>query len=163
MVNLKFTLPECGTIGPMSAETAAEALRQVRYGRDFQVPAKVLARIPADDACRVLPEFGRSLATYVLHTDFWQIVWLNRLRGLRAPSMLEDWREATPSEWPAIREQFLAHLDEAVALAEAQPFTHRMKGDEAAVKVLLEIALHDAYHVGQFVLLKRSLRRADPD
>lgn len=147
----------------MSAETAAEALRQVRDGRDFQVPAKVLARIPANDACRVLPEFGRSLATYVLHTDFWQVVWLNRLRGLRAPSMLADWREATPDQWPAIRKQFLTNLDAAVALAEAKPFQHKMKDDATAVKILLELALHDAYHVGQFVLLKRALRRTEPD
>ncbi len=147
----------------MSAKTAAEALRQVRDGRDFQVPAKVLARISAADACRSLPEFGHSLATYVLHTDFWQVVWLNRLGGLRAPSMLADWREATPDQWPAIRESFLSNLDAAIAIADGQPFHHKMKGDDAAVKVLLELALHDAYHVGQFVLMKRALRRADQD
>lgn len=147
----------------MSAEAAAEALRQVRDGRDFQVPAKVLARISADDACRVLPEFGRSMATYVLHADFWQVVWLNRLRGLRAPSMIDDWREATPEQWSTIRDQFLANLDAAVSLAEANPFQHKLKDDATAVKVLLELALHDAYHVGQFVLLKRALRRAEAD
>jgi len=140
-----------------ATDVAAEALRQVRDGTDFQAPARVLNRISAKRACLTLPEFGYSLATYVLHTDFWQIVWLNRLNGLRAPNMLADWRVASPGEWPDIRSGFLAHLDQAIAFAEAEPFSHSMRTDERALKVLLEIAVHDAYHVGQFVLLKRAL------
>lgn len=138
---------------------AAEALRQVRDGTDFAVPAKVLSRIPAGKACLTLPEFGYSLATYVLHADFWQVIWLNRLTGQRSPSMLEDWRVARAAEWPDIRRGFLSRLDHAIALAEAEPFHHASKSDEIAIKLLLEIAVHDAYHVGQFVLLKRALAR----
>jgi hypothetical protein len=143
----------------MCPKTAAEAMRQVREGRDFQMPSKILSRIPASEACRVVPGLGYSLATYVLHTDFWQIVWLNRLTGKRAPSFMKDWRVAEEHEWAEIRTSFLEHLDEAIALAEAEPFLHSMKSDAKAVEVLLQIAVHDAYHVGQFVLVKRALRQ----
>lgn len=144
----------------MTHDTAAEALRQLRDGMDFQVPAKVLSRIPASQACLTLPEFGYSLATYVLHTDFWQVVWLNRLTGKRAPSLTKDWQVAREEDWPTIRTDFLAHMDEAIALAEAHPFKHAMKTDDRAVITLLQIAMHNTYHVGQFVLLKRALRQA---
>ena len=142
-----------------ASSVAAEALRQVRDGTDFAMPSKVLSRIPAEKACLMLPEFGYSLATYVLHSDFWQVIWLNRLTGQRAPSMLADWQVAEPEDWPSIRFGFLNRLDQAIALAEAEPFLHAMKSDDLAIKVLLEIAVHDAYHVGQFVLLKRALAR----
>lgn len=143
----------------MDPATAAEALRQVRDGRDFQSPAKVLARVAAKDACRTLPEFGYSLATYVLHTDFWQVMWLGRLRGGKTPSITEDWRVAQEHEWEDIRRQFLANFDACVQLAENIPFAHQLKRDDRAVAMLLQIAVHNAYHVGQFVLIKRALRR----
>lgn len=144
----------------MCPKTAAEAIRQLRDGRDFQVPAKVLSRIPATAACRVVPGLGYSLATYVLHADFWQVVWLNRLTGTRAASFTQDWRVPEEHEWEHVRGDFLKHMDEAIALASAEPFTHRLKSDDKAVEMLLQFAVHGAYHVGQFVLLKRALRSA---
>ncbi len=138
---------------------AAEALIQVRDGRDFAPASTILKSITAEKACLTLSDLGYSLATYVLHTDFWQVVWLNRLTGNRAPNITKDWRVAEPAEWAAIREAFLTHLDQAIAIAQSRPFTHSMKSDDVAIRTLLQIAVHNAYHVGQFVLLKRAVNR----
>ena len=145
------------------AEVALEALVQVRQGRDFSPPAQVLNRITSAKACLDVPELGGSLATYVLHADYWQSVWLNRLKGLPVSSILSDWRVPGPSEWPLIRIQFLDHLDEAISISQAVPLHHNLRDDDMAVDLLLRIAVHDAYHVGQFVLWKRALSKLRPD
>ena len=144
----------------MDPKVAVLALKQVRDGRDFPSPRQILNRIPAQRACEKCEPFACSLATYVLHTDFWQVLWLNKLRGLPGPKMFDDWREPSASEWHEVRTGFLQRLDDAISFAEAQPFDHQLKTDEDAVATLLQIAVHDAYHVGQFVLLKRAIRHA---
>lgn len=135
---------------------ALEALVQVREGKDFPAPRQVLNRIKPEDACRRLPEFGYSLADYVWHADFWQRIWLARIVGEPAPSITEDWRRVEPHEWEATRASFLANLDRAVELAEST-------NDPQHVTRLLQIAVHDAYHIGQLVLVKRALKRARQD
>ncbi|MCC7433081.1 MAG: DinB family protein [Methanoregulaceae archaeon] len=135
---------------------AHEALIQVREGRDFPPPRQILNRVKPDDACRLVPFVSRSLAELVWHTDFWQQIWLARLEGSRARSITEDWYRPGPEEWEATRDRFLLNLDRAVEIAETGQ--HRMKSDEIAERVLLQIAVHNTYHVGQWVLVKRALR-----
>lgn len=139
---------------------AHEALIQVRDGRDFPPPRQILNRVNPMDACRRVPTLGRSLAELVWHTDFWQQIWLARLEGNRARPITEDWFQPEPEAWEETRERFLDNLDRAVAIAESGQ--HRMKSDEIAERVLLQIAVHNAYHVGQWVQVKRALRN-DPD
>jgi len=139
---------------------AHEALIQVREGRDFPPPRQVLNRVRPEDACRRVEVLGRSLAELVWHADFWQQIWLARLTGERARPITEDWYRPPPEEWNDTRERFLSNLDRAVAIAESGE--HRMRSDEIAERVLLQIAVHDAYHIGQWVLIKRALRN-EPD
>ena len=121
-------------------------------------PASVLRGIKPEDAAKLPPGFKYSLLTLVEHTDFWQRIWLAGLRGGKRPDMTKDWRIPSPEEWPTVRQSFLGGLEEAVAIASAEPFVHKKRSDENAVNTLLKIAVHDAYHVGQFVLLKRAVR-----
>jgi uncharacterized damage-inducible protein DinB len=139
-------------------ELAAESLRQVRDGLDFPAPRTILSRISNVDASRIPTGFKYSLITLVEHTAFWQTTWINRLKGKRSLSFMHDWRVPEPNEWPEVRERFLAGLNEALAIAESKPFHHSMKSDEAAIRTILQIAVHDAYHIGQLVTLKRALR-----
>ncbi len=135
---------------------AAQTLIQLRDGWDFPKPRQILSTVKAEDAARIPPGFKYSLLTLVEHTRFWQEIWLCRLRGGRRPDMTKDWRIPDPSEWPAIRKAFLEGLDEAIAIAGAEPFVHQAKDDAAAIDKLIQIAVHDTYHVGQFVLVKRA-------
>lgn len=142
----------------MDRLTAAEALRQVLKGKDFQTPAAVLSRITSQAATRVPNGAPYSIATNIAHADFWQRLWLCRLKGLRRPRIQDDWRVPEAGEWAHTRSSFLEGMQEALDIAESRPFKHEMKSDEAAIKTLLEIAIHNAYHIGQVALLKRLLK-----
>ena len=56
-----------------------------------------------------------------------------------------------------IRDQFLAGLERALEVARSDPFEHKMKSDAIAIKTLLQVVVHDSYHIGQINLLKRHL------
>lgn len=139
----------------------AEALLQVRQGMDFAAPSKVL-KISAERAVAKKDGWPYSIADNIAHADYWQCVWLARLMGERRPKMdpkLWDWPVVLAEQWHEVRAGFLQNLDRSLEIATANPFVHKMKTDEAAAKALLEIAIHDAYHIGQAVLLKRLLER----
>ncbi len=141
----------------------AEALRQLIEGDDFQTPAKLVARIKASQACKVLPGLPYSIATNVAHTDIWNQVWLNRLTGEPKFNPFPDFPVIAESDWSKVRAMFLRNLERASELATSDPFAHRCSSDEAAKKLLLKIAVHTSYHLGQIVLLKRALRAVDSE
>ena len=142
----------------MDAKTAAEALRQVWEGADFPAPKSVLSNVKAEDAEMVPKGFKYSLITLVEHCNLWNGIWVGRLVDRKRPDMTKDWRVPKASEWPEVRRNFIEVLEEALEIAESKPFRHKMQSNEAAVKTLLNIAVHTAYHVGQFVLVKRAVR-----
>ena len=144
----------------MSHSTVAEALQQVIEGADF-ASAKRLVNIKADLACAKKEGFPYDIATNIWHGDYWNRLWLARIRGEKRPSgniWSEDWQEPTAAEWPDVKRRFLENLDAALAIAKAEPFVHAMKSDEEAITRLNQIAVHTAYHVGQVALLKRMLK-----
>ncbi len=143
--------------------SALVTLRQVWEGKDFPAPKSVLSRISAEQAATVPIGFKYSLLTLVEHTDFWQRVWLNRLNGKKADSFMKDWRVPKPEEWPDIRASFLKNFEEALRIAATDPLEHKMNSDEIAIEVLTQIAVHNAYHIGQFVLLKRAVTKTASD
>lgn len=142
----------------MDRSILVETLRQVWEGVDIPAPESLLRNVSIDTAAKKLPWMPYSILTNVDHADFWQTIWLNRLKGLRAKSFIEDWKVPLPEEWPSIKTSFLNGFREAMAIAASEPFEHKMKSDEVAVKTLLQIAVHNAYHLGQVNLLKRELR-----
>jgi hypothetical protein len=141
----------------MDRSGAAEALRQVMEGVDIPKPESLL-NMSIEKASLKLAWMPYSILTNLVHADFWQQIWLDRLDGKRARSFTEDWKTPAPEEWPAVRARFMEGLRKAHAVATTTPFQHKLKYDEVAVKTLYQIAIHDAYHLGQINLLKRGLR-----
>ena len=139
-------------------EHVREALRQVIEGDDFDSPATLLKNIKAEAAVRVVPGFPYSLATNVAHTDIWNALWLTRLEGQPKFNPFPDFPEVSEEDWPKVRSAFLANLNRAYEIACAEPFEHSCKTDATATKLLLKIAVHTSYHLGQIKLLKRALR-----
>lgn len=138
-------------------EDVREALLQVIEGRDFTPPAELLKNVKADRACTVLPGLPYSLATNVKHTDIWNCVWLHRLEGKPKFNPFPDFPVVVPADWPQVRDEFLANLNRALEIATAEPFAHMCRKEETARKMLLQIAVHTSYHIGQMKLLKRAL------
>jgi hypothetical protein len=146
----------------MDPATVAETLRQVIEGDDFD-SAKRLVNIKAELANHRLAGFPYSIAGNIWHCDYWNRLWLARLTGEKRPAKnvwAEDWHDPEPDEWEPMRKSFLENLDHAHRIATAEPFAHKMKSDDLAIKTLNKIAVHTAYHVGQTVLLKRMLKSA---
>lgn len=141
-----------------SRAALAENFRQIISGADIPAPTSLLSRVRPQDAIAIPPGFPYSMATNLAHTVFWQDLWLKRLRGERAPSITKDWRVPEESEWEACRAEFLSGLDESLDWCTRAVFDHKMRSDEVATKTLTQIAIHDAYHLGQINLIKRVLR-----
>jgi hypothetical protein len=138
----------------------AEALRQVVEGDDFATPRGLLRTIKAETAVAVPTGAPYSIATNVAHAQIWQELWLCRLRGEPLPKIVmgQDFPEVSAKEWPDIRKAFVEGMEEAYAIACRDPFVHGAKDDETAIRTLLKISNHGAYHIGQVALLKRMLR-----
>ena len=129
----------------------ARSLRLLREGQDTHAPASVL-KISAARACRKLAPAPYSIAENLAHAYQWQRHWLAKLGvAERMPgSPIEwDWLPVAEAEWPEVRRGFLQGLDQAIEFAE------RVGHEEQAEFVLNQILIHDAYHLGQCVLLKR--------
>lgn len=144
----------------MDPITVAEALRQVIDGMDF-ASAKRLVNIKPEVALAKPDHWPYSIAGNIWHCDYWNRLWLARLLGEKRPAKniwAEDWHDPAIEEWPSIKKQFLENLSRTQTIASAQPFTHAMKSDDEAIKVLNQIAVHTAYHVGQVALMKRLLK-----
>jgi len=135
-----------------------EAMRQMLTGADFTDPTKLLSNVSSRAACARLDGVPYSIASNTRHTDIWNLVLLARLKGLPKVNPYPDFPVIAESDWPQVRRDFLANLEEAMQIASAEPFVHRCQSDEAARKLLLRIAIHSTYHMGQINLLKRMLR-----
>ena len=132
-------------------DTLADLYDQLASGVDIPAPKPLLSRIRPEDAARVLPGMPYSLLTNLKHMHFWQDLWLNKIKGGPRPTFLDDWKVPDASEFPALRAAFLKGFDEACALAHSKP-------SPEAAKDLVAIAIHNAYHLGQIKLIKRTLR-----
>ncbi len=140
-------------------DSIREALRQVLEGDDFESASTMLKNIKAEAAITILPGMPYSLATNVAHADIWNRIWIARLEGRPKFNPFPDFPEITADGWPEVRDSFIANLNQAYEIARSEPFVHKCKSEDAAMKVLLKIAVHTAYHLGQIKLLKRALRK----
>jgi uncharacterized damage-inducible protein DinB len=143
-------------------DTIVELFRQMEEGGDIPPARQVLSRLTPELAATKLPNWPYSILTNLAHAVFWQNNWLAHVRGERAQSFTNDWRVPDPSEFGSLRKEFLDGFAEARRIAESQPFDHKMKSDDIAIKTLMYIAIHNSYHLGQMNLLKRQLRLNKP-
>ena len=143
----------------MDRTTLAEAYRQILSGSDIPAPARLLNGIRPDKAAQRLPGFPYSLLENLWHAVFWQTIWLDRLDGKATMKFTEDWQSPPASDFSKLKAQFLTNVEKAHKLAAAKSFKHKMKSDEAAIKTLIALAIHDSYHIGQINVMKRVLRK----
>jgi uncharacterized damage-inducible protein DinB len=142
----------------MPHRALAELFRQTLSGADIADPRKLL-NMPAAKAAQRLPGFPYSILENLWHAVFWQAIWLDRLEGKATMRFTEDWQSPPASEFPALRQKFVANIERARKLTKAKTLKHKMKSDEAAVKTLVAMAIHDTYHLGQMNLIKRVMRQ----
>jgi len=136
--------------------------QQILEGWDIPTPQGVL-RLKQEDAVREVDAFPYPLVKNLAHAAYWQDIWLKMLEGTPRPPSMEvwknDWREPDPSEYATPRRQFIEGVKRARWFAGEGFSTHKCASDEKAVDLLLRIAIHDCYHLGQMNTLKRGLAK----
>lgn len=128
---------------------------------EFMEPSRILAGLSGAEATRRLPGSPHTIAELLAHLLFWQDRRLAFARG-EDPAWEEversDWRNVQPEEWDGLRQRFLdgfapfaACAADQGAMAENLPY-----GRNFGLSLASQ-TLHNAYHLGQIVLLRQLL------
>ncbi len=138
----------------------------------FTPPRRIFKEIPGDLRHARPAGVAHSIAEELWHIVYWQenmLAWARR-RPLPYPSSSsEGWvslDECSDAEWGSLIARFDQALDEASRLA-AQP-AHALSEQDTSydepgaprvtrLDVLIDMAVHDAYHLGRIVQLRQML------
>ncbi|MEO8678518.1 MAG: DinB family protein [Vicinamibacterales bacterium] len=139
----------------------------------YAPPAHVLEDLSDAEAVRRIEGAPHSVAEIVAHLVFWQEWFLSRARGVSAPMVgaAAGWPPAPAGSWNEMRERFLSGAREGVSLGsraeraaqrlapaiEFPPLSHYTVTD-----ALTHVAIHNAHHLGQVVVLRQLLGRWPP-
>jgi hypothetical protein len=140
--------------------TSAAGVREMlRGGGEFVEPAEILSDLTEAQALTVPAGSPHSIAQIVSHMQFYQGAQAAGVRGEAwpKPEHLDDtFAVPAPGAWPALVASFLAGIEELAKLAEERAEVTSPQRDDTSVGYdLAESALHNAYHCGQIVLLRR--------
>lgn len=139
---------------------SADELRMLLEGAwEFLHPREVLHGITPQDACRALPGCPHTIAQLVAHMLWWQrrrIAFVRQENPGEFALQVDDWPDVKPEDWDGLVEAFFATLAEMQQLADDPEAMRRIlfEGRNAGF-TLTSHACHNAYHLGQVVLLRR--------
>lgn len=142
--------------------TTPEAVVELlRGGGEFNEPERILSDLTAEQAYQTPPGSPYSIAQVVAHLHYWQESQLANIRGeLQARPEHLDYTFAAPepAQWEELVAAFLSGIKTMGNLArEKAEATSPDRADTSVPYDLAESALHNAYHLGQIVLLRRIL------
>ena len=102
-----------------------------------------------------------SVAEIVTHMLFWQTQVLNSIQGKpvqEVSSAAMGWQKVSERDWDRIHDEFLAGLELSLDMARDAELLGRVNRTNQTVGFrLLSHAEHDAYHLGQIVLIRRMI------
>lgn len=128
---------------------------------EFRHPHKILESISAEDACRRLAGLPYSIAGLLGHLQWWQARRLHLARGGEWEPFelqVDDWPAVGPEAWESLRADFLATLEQMAELtADSTRMAEIIFEDRTVGEMLVSHATHNAYHLGQIVLMRRML------
>lgn len=137
----------------------AEAVAKLLDGdQEFLEPARLLSDLIEEQAMAVPSGSPYSIAQVTMHIHFWQGREIERAQGETQPKVddLDATFAAPPAgEWNKLVVDVLAGVEQVKLLAqEKDGQSHAFEGATVGY-VLASCALHNAYHWGQIVLLRR--------
>ena len=132
----------------------------------FMPPARILDGLSTEDAERRPAQSPHSIAEVVAHMAFWQ-EWFGRRAGGEGDPMArhaaDGWPAVASGSWPSLRERFVSHLERLAALgadggrAVAPPIEFPPLARYTVADALAHVAMHNAHHLGQVVLLRQQM------
>ncbi len=131
-------------------------------GNAFVRPDRLLSDLEPRLAVQILEGSVHTIAAHVAHLAWWQrqviqdietkAVKRTRLEGNEFPD------EIKLEDWEPVRADFLHGLERLQAFCDDPATLERQYLDRDTVAVtLLDFAVHNAYHLGQIVLMRRQL------
>ena len=126
---------------------------------DFTPYERALSGLESRQALHVPASAPYSVAQVLAHMVFWQD-WLVASAG-GAPQVFpahaeEGWPLPTAEDWPNLVDRFLAGLAQARAMARDAATRHRLVyKEDTGGRVLTDLAVHNAHHLGEIILLRR--------
>ena len=141
-------------IGP-----SPKALRLLLDGsNEFTEPVRVLSDLTAANALAMPQGSPHSIAQILAHMHFWQqfMIALMRQESPAYPQTEADgWPSIEAEQWPELVANFLADLERLKSFTLDEVILEReYKPDVTVGYLICDAALHNAYHLGQIVLLR---------
>lgn len=159
----------------MTETVSQRTLIELLYGKGAHAnPVAGIRGIPSKLANYRLQGYPHSIFQILSHVNFWMEYELRRIRQEDAPypvhaaeSWPSDSSPASDAEWKQAEARFVALLGELSALAKSdQEFLNRevkpmhaihSQQSSSVLAVLWQTAVHNSYHLGQIILLRRLL------
>ena len=136
---------------------------------EFPDPSMILDGVSAEEACREVSGLPYTIAALVSHLHYWQQRELRTAHGEDLPMPdgfafgVTDFPMVQPEDWDHLRSEFLESYEELLTAAERPDLMQREPKPGLNVGCLLaNLALHNAYHLGQVVLLRRMMGNWNP-
>ena len=128
----------------------------------FTPASRALDDITPEQAMTKLEGWPYSIAEQVAHMLFWQRNNLETIETGVEPEVLteaESWPAVVVGDWPRLKDEFLSGLEQSRQIASdpenlARPI---LEGRLSVGLRLVWFTGHDAYHLGQVVLMRRLL------
>lgn len=156
---------------PLDRELLAQVLGALRGKGQFVDTLRLLDALPWRLAGERPGGAEHSIRRLVGHLNYWQDLYLERLAGADRPSPPHDaegWpgsdTPATEQEWLDATARFHEGLRRAEEAAAERPLGEALPlwGGRSRLECVLGLAVHNAYHAGQIVQLRRMLRAWPP-
>lgn len=127
---------------------------------EFTPATRALEGLTPEQAFAKPENVPHSVAEIVAHMLFWQKRLLKAIKTGKSVAAVESaavgWPKVKKSDWPRVKEAYLKGLEQSRAMAKDPELLNRMHGENYTVGFRLVSHLgHDAYHLGQIVLIRR--------
>ena len=127
----------------------------------FTPASRALDDLTPEQAVKKLEGWPHSVAEVVAHMLFWQKHDLVTIETGSEPEVSAgaDWPLVTQDDWPQLKDEFLASLEKSRELArDPENVAREILGGKFTVGArLVWFTGHNAYHLGQIVLMRRIL------
>ena len=129
---------------------------------EFTPAERALDGLTPEQAIAKPEHVPHSVAEIVAHMVFWQKrllkAWKTGKSSGSVESAAQGWPKVKKSDWPRLKEVYLAGLEESQKVARNPELLNRVQGSNYTVGFrLLSHLGHDAYHLGQIVLIRRMI------
>jgi uncharacterized damage-inducible protein DinB len=131
-------------------------------GHAFVRADRILSDLEPRLAVMIPDGAAHSIADHVGHMAWWQRQVLQDVQtrtNHRVSIGGQSFQTVTLGDWPGVLEDFLSGLEALKSLTSDPVILERqyLDRDQDVGFVLMDFALHNAYHLGQIVLLRRLL------